>query len=130
MCLSKTDNHFQSLLTKVLITLKSINGGIQHYLSQGLELVQNGLVLNAQQEGGSGSQSCNSNFDVLVLHALLEDLVEAVLVGVQLLVAEVALSLLLENVHGHLLADAVVRLSPRYENFQKILILVLEGINL
>ena len=103
MGLSQAYKHFHGLLSKELIAFKSINSSVKENLGQWLELLQDLLVFNAQQEGSSSSEGGDPDGNVLVLHALFEDCVERVLVGHQLLVRQMALSLLFENIHGELL---------------------------
>jgi hypothetical protein len=98
-----------------LVSFEGVDRSIQHSLSQGLELVQNILVFDTEQERGGGSKSCYSDNDVLVLHALLKYLIETVFMSVKLLIAQMALSLLLKNVHGELFALVIFRLSPLYK---------------
>jgi hypothetical protein len=91
-----------------LISFKGIYGGIQHNLGQWLKFVQNIFVFDAEQERSSSSKSCNSDNDVLVLHALLKYLIKAIFVSLKLFFAQMALSLLFKNVHGELFARVIL----------------------
>lgn len=127
MNLSHADDHFHGLLSEELVSFERINGGVEQSLSQWLELLQDLLVLDAQQERSGCSEGGNSHSQVRVLHGLLEDGVKGVLVCSQLGVRQMALGLLLEDVHGELLRLEIVRLSPLNQEGKELLVLILQS---
>jgi hypothetical protein len=108
------------------VYLKGRNEGLKHSWDQGSELGQNLFVINAHQKGGGCSKRSNSHVNVLICQAFFEDGVETVLVLQKLLIGQVALGLLFENVHGELLGNGVIALSPLNKERKQLLVIFLK----
>jgi len=114
-------------LSLTFVRFKRLNNRIQNKFHQRIKVVDDALIFDTVQKGSSCLKSSNSYLDVGVLKTLFKDAEETRFVLDELFRLEMALREDLEYVHGKLLADVVISLSPLHEEVQKLLILSLEG---